>query len=264
MATEADPPAPPEPPAPAPGEGGSGARTFTVGAVVVASLDAFFRRIGYFVVLGVTCHLPYFIAVAAMRPSAGGLDRGEILFLDILAPMVCGGVLAAMAIHEVILEANGGRPSPADTLRAVAPRLLPVLLVSLISQFLIVLGLVVLVVPGLMAACFLWVATPATLIERTGVFESLSRSMTLTKGRRWPIFGLFLIYAVVLEGAPIAMIEGYLSLSENQGTLVEDLLYASVYALLAPIYAIATAYAYIFLKIEKEGVDVEALAEVFA
>jgi hypothetical protein len=42
-----------------------------------------------------------------------------------------------------------------------------------------------------------FVATPACVLERLGVFQSLGRSRTLTQGHRWRIFGIFLLLFAV-------------------------------------------------------------------
>ena len=47
------------------------------------------------------------------------------------------------------------------------------------------------------------VAAPAQVVERTGVFGAFSRSAELTRGHRWPIFGLLVIYLHRLRRHPL-------------------------------------------------------------
>jgi hypothetical protein len=42
-----------------------------------------------------------------------------------------------------------------------------------------------------------FVASPACVVERLGVFQSLGRSQMLTKGHRWRLFGMFLLLFAV-------------------------------------------------------------------
>src|SRR5258705_7268078 len=51
-----------------------------------------------------------------------------------------------------------------------------------------------------MLYCMLYVAVPACVIEKRRAFASMGRSRALTRGYRWPIFGLFLILRIVLIG----------------------------------------------------------------
>jgi hypothetical protein len=53
------------------------------------------------------------------------------------------------------------------------------------------------IAPLWMLGTIWFVATPACALERQGVFQSLGRSRTLTKGHRWRIFGVFLLLFAV-------------------------------------------------------------------
>lgn len=256
----------------------SKAATFAVGAVLALTLDAFFRRLGHYVLLSLACHLPYLAARMAMLSEGRALGAGEHLFLDGGLQLVSESVLGALVIHDVVLEANGGRASLSKTFWDVLPRLTTVVLVGVIGQ-LFFLPLIVepalqlgvagnlliflISVCGVFAMCVLWVAPAAILVERASVLGSLGRSITLTAGRRWGIFGLLLLYlaAGILL---VLLLEGLLSLANVQGGLAETLILDGVSIFMAPVFAIATAYSYIYLRIEKEGVDVDALAEVFS
>ena len=42
-----------------------------------------------------------------------------------------------------------------------------------------------------------WImAVPAQVVEQPGVFGAIGRSADLTRGHRWPIFGLMIIFAI--------------------------------------------------------------------
>ena len=53
-------------------------------------------------------------------------------------------------------------------------------------------------VPGLMMAVAWIVAAPALVVERTGVFGAFSRSAQLTRGRRWVLFALGVIFFIAV------------------------------------------------------------------
>ncbi|HWW26326.1 MAG TPA: hypothetical protein VNZ85_10575 [Caulobacter sp.] len=115
------------------------------------------------------------------------------------------------------------------------------------------------------------------MVEKIGVFEAFARSRDLTRGRRWPIFGLFVVYAIaaaVLNGvilaafAPFALgkslpvgasVDG-LAQSMNLVQLVADPLVATITTLVSTA-GLATLY--FELCSSREGVGPEALASVF-
>ena len=59
-------------------------------------------------------------------------------------------------------------------------------------------GAILLLVPGLILAVMWSVVAPACVVERTGVFGAFSRSQELTRGYRWPIFGLYVAFFVLM------------------------------------------------------------------
>lgn len=71
--------------------------------------------------------------------------------------------------------------------------------VSFLSGFGIVLGLILLVIPGIILFVRWSIAVPIVLSERQGASAALRESWYRTEGHFWPIFGLFLlIYVPVL------------------------------------------------------------------
>lgn len=59
-----------------------------------------------------------------------------------------------------------------------------------------VLGFMLLLIPGLILMCLWSLVVPACVLERLGPLSSLSRSARLTKGYRWPVFGLILLTVI--------------------------------------------------------------------
>jgi uncharacterized membrane protein len=106
----------------------------------------------------------------------------------------------------------------------------------------------------------LWVAVPVTVIERPGVFASLSRSAVLTKGYRWRIFGAYLLITLlvaILFGVIAVVVAPLVGVSAT--ILVEWLGSAASSA----VGAVLSAVGYFRLRSIKEGVDIEDVAKVF-
>jgi uncharacterized membrane protein len=131
--------------------------------------------------------------------------------------------------------------------------------VALCTGLLISVGAVLLVVPGLMLACRYYVAMPACITENEGVFASMARSAGLTKGYRWQIFGVFLLVTVttVLGGMVIGFV------AANFGPIVLQIA-STVWQVLAGAFgAVVAAIVYYNLRVVKEGVDIDRIAQVF-
>jgi hypothetical protein len=148
-----------------------------------------------------------------------------------------------------------------ESLRAGCHRSAAVIGVAVCSSVLIALGFALLIIPGLIVATMLLVATPVCVVERLGPFGSMERSAQLTKGHRGKIFGLLVLLAVpvVIVGAAIdtaAEIADVSAVVASAGHVVWDATWGAAYAVL--VIAI-----YHDLRVAKEGVDTAQIAAVF-
>ena len=76
-----------------------------------------------------------------------------------------------------------------------------ILAIGLLQMLATVIGILLLIVPGIIVGLMLSVAVPVCVIDALGPIQSLKRSMALTKGSRWRILGLFMtVFAVALVG----------------------------------------------------------------
>ncbi|HMI19035.1 MAG TPA: hypothetical protein VK533_05775 [Sphingomonas sp.] len=106
------------------------------------------------------------------------------------------GVLVGTA-----LQRRDGRQSDLLGALAAAARRLPIALpVSLLYLAGFILGFVLLVVPGIMLLTMWAVVGPVLVAERTGLFETFSRSRALTRNTRWRIFLLLLVAGIAVGG----------------------------------------------------------------
>jgi hypothetical protein len=123
---------------------------------------------------------------------AGGttLPSGIVLatVLGLLVTTIGGPVVAGIATAYAGAQAVGrdGRGAVTERLRG---RWVPLLGVGVIVGVLVAAGLMLLVVPGVIAYLVLALAAPALVMERGSVSTSLRRSATLTRGHRGRIVG---------------------------------------------------------------------------
>jgi len=103
-------------------------------------------------------------------------------------------------------------------------------------------------------------------VEGKGVFASFGRSAQLTKGRRWAIVGVFVLFtiSVVVPLVVIALTTGPSTdeLTAGQLTLVGAAGFV-FYALTTAFYTVLVTVAYFYLRIEKEESGVEDVVRVF-
>ena len=169
----------------------------------------------------------------------------------------------AMLVYGAFQELRGKPVSLLQSLQAGWRRILPVIGLAVCASILTALGFMVLIVPGLIVATMLFVATPVCVVERLEIdpFSSMERSAQLTKGHRWKIFGLLLIAAIPLSigGAvfnSLAEIAGPAGVLALISQVIGEAIWSAVYAVLA----IAT---YHDLRVAQEGVDTAEIAAVF-
>lgn len=138
------------------------------------------------------------LAAALSAPLKTTTTLGSVTIGGALIVMIGGLMLQGVVIHAVISKLNG-RPAGFDDLIKVGLRaVLPLFGLAIVSTFALTFGFVLLLVPGLIL-CVLWsVASPSLVIEKRGIFSSLQRSRDLTRGHRWAIFGLLVVYFILI------------------------------------------------------------------
>ena len=89
--------------------------------------------------------------------------------------------------------------SISETVRAATPYLGAVALASILAGIAIVIGLALVIVPGLYLITIWAVIVPVIVIERSGAIAAFGRSRELVRGRGWHVFAtLVLVYVILL------------------------------------------------------------------
>jgi hypothetical protein len=181
------------------------------------------------------------------------VDALGLGLLGAIVHLVCS-VATSICITWGAFQAMGGRkPEWEPILRQVQGPLFGRLLALGCIQY-VVIGLsAILVIPPLFLLPLWAVTIPAMMVERTDIGASFQRSVDLTRHRRLPILGTFLLWALIFV-AGAAMIIALL----GHGALSHLVLwvYAAVAAtVLQPLPAIF----YVLLREEKEGATVEQI-----
>lgn len=231
----------------------------SVGTAIGRATELYLRHFLPFFLIGVVACIP-FAAWIYYVADTGRFGSGEavvaMVFLTILSSSFCD----AMVIRGTF-QAMRGRPvSALSSIKHAASRFFPVVAVSIVSTLIVVVGLLLLLIPGYIASCVLAVAIPVCVIESKSVGDSMSRSASLTRGSRWGIFGLLFCVGIadrIVEFIIAAIFAG--SGATGSFAFVEVLWMSMVLSYVAVVWTVV----YHDLRAAKEGVDLEQIAAVF-
>ncbi len=109
--------------------------------------------------------------------------------VGLLISIVCLGALTAV-VTQVL---DGGQPRILAAIDVGLRRFFPVVGACGYAGLLVLLGFILLVVPGFVLTTWYFLVVPVCVLERLGPGASLRRSAALSKGERWRIFALFLV-----------------------------------------------------------------------
>ena len=120
------------------------------------------------------------------------------------------------------------------------PVLGPLILVAIVAGIVIVIGFVLIIVPGLILLTIWSVAVPVVVIEKPPGLGALGRSRELVRGNGWQVFGVILIlYFLVLVVSVALQATG-----NSAGTGVGIVVAVIVGVLTAPLPALAQSVLY--------------------
>jgi hypothetical protein len=254
------------------GSAASGA-PFRLGAALGKAFTLFGRQFGKFLLLALIPMIALLFFTLLLRPGgplAGARVPNSFAFASYA---VLAGILTfvlqiiaqATTLYGAFQEMRAQPFTIRQSLNVGFRRALPVIGVALLGALLAALGAILLLVPGIIIACMLYVAVPVCVIEKRGVIGSLDRSAKLTKGYRWSIFGLLLLVVVgAAIGGMIVGVAGKVVLGRSGVSLIlGQVLNFGRQVVTTAFGAVLVAVVYHDLRAAKEGIDIDNLANVF-
>lgn len=205
-----------------------------------------------------------------------GFNSGMVMWwvLGFLMFVITATILQATLIHTTVQDLNGGKATIGQSLATGLRALLPLIGLSFLFSIGVILGFMLLLVPGVMLLVAWFVAVPALIVDRTGVTGALGRSAQLTRGNRWRVFGLLVIMYVALF--IISLIVGAITGVSAMGagadpTALRDIQMSPLTIGLnvvsqtigSMISAAGVAVLYVELRRARDGVGAQSLADVF-
>jgi hypothetical protein len=245
-------------------------RPLTVGEILDTSFSLYRRHFTALATVALICTgVP--LVLRLFLETAGGIFSNLALALLYGISLVVLNLVATGATVFIVSESYLGRPiSAREALDRATPYIGRILVCSLLMAFVVGLGFLLLLVPGIMLAVGLALAIPTVVLEpRSSASAALSRSWELTRGARWRIFGLGVTLLVLLY-IPVLAITGLLALLLSPGQAVigpgSGLMIAVlalsgiVQMLIYPLFYCVLTVTYYDLRVRKEGFDLELLA----
>jgi hypothetical protein len=252
--------------------------SFDFGRVVERTFRVIGTNFGLFAVSALVLVVaPVFLATTGGLLGKSTIAFGLSSFFGGLTALVGGFILQGVIVHAAISKLNGRSVEPGEAVGVGARFLLPLLGLAIMSTLAMALGFTLLFVAGMILAVMWCVAAPALVMEKRGIFASLQRSRALTRGHRWSIFGLLIVYFILTiiislvvqgvstaAGVPTALASAMTGAGAlTPGIVTSTLLSALISGLQGVVGAAGVASIYYELRTTKEGVAPEQMASIF-
>jgi uncharacterized membrane protein len=242
-------------------------RPLTVGEMIDHSLKVYRRSFGPMVLIALLANVvPTVLGVYIVM--SGGVRELPVLWGANLVLSIVMGAIATAATVFLVSESYLGRQIGAgDAIIRAFKFIWPLIVLSIGVGLAVMVGFILLIIPGIIIACGLMVSTQALVLEDVTATEAMSRSWNLTKGFRMKLFGLvFLVFILIL--IPSIVIGFFTTPTQPDLTdlealrkkiIVASVIQQVVTVILYPLLYCALTIAYYDLRIRKEGFDLELL-----
>ncbi|MEV6642393.1 hypothetical protein [Amycolatopsis sp. NPDC051371] len=156
--------------------------------------------------------------------------------------------------------------------RELQPRLLPLIGVAFVYSLVTTIGLMLCIIPGVLAWVFWALAAPALVLERGTFRQAFGRSLRLVSGAFWRVLGILLLARVIqslfenIIQLPFAFGTGLFDQVLNPGKVTlpstGDLLLQSAGQIVSgtiaiPFVTLVTVIVYLDQRMRREGMDIE-------
>jgi len=164
-----------------------------IGGVLRTTIEITRRNIGPMLLLAaVFGSLP--VLVIDLAATLAHVSAQSVNLLARLVSFLSGMVLQGALIHLTLAHLDGRGATWNESIAAGLKTFRGLFGISFIAGAGVFLGFILLIAPGVMLGVMWCVAGPVLVAERRGLSPAFTRSAALTRGHRWKIFALLLIY----------------------------------------------------------------------
>ena len=180
-------------------------RPFTVGELLDGAFSLYRRNFISFFAAGLMPNVPLILLWLALPVFAGSggqelVDSTTVLSLPYSS--LSGVLIWAALVHATMRSYEGAQVSASEALVAGFRKLPASIVATIVALFLITLGLILLIIPGLIAAAMFFAIIQVIVVEKRGPFAALDRSRHLSKGARLRILGVIML-ALFIAALPV-------------------------------------------------------------
>ena len=118
-----------------------------------------------------------------------------ILFIALIAISIWMGILLSRVSYQATMS---GKADLAAAQKDWTKVIWPMVVVSILTNIIIMIGLIILIVPGIILALMYFSAPYLAVIDNKKIGESLSQSIQLSKGHKWDLFVKLLVSSAVI------------------------------------------------------------------
>ncbi|TMK78013.1 MAG: hypothetical protein E6G45_07830 [Actinobacteria bacterium] len=191
-----------------------------------------------------------YVAVALI----GALLTAALTWLGVLIALFVSLVALfwlQAALVKAVEDVRDGRVdlSLGETFEAARPHLGSVAVAAILAGLGIVIGLLLLIVPGLVLLTWWAVIVPVVVLENRSAGESFSRSRELVRGYGWGVFGVILLVILLLFGFNLLLSLILTPLADWLQSFVSQIVSGT---LTAPFIAVVLTLLYFRLRAAKE------------
>ncbi len=243
-------------------------RQYSFGETIGKGFNLYFNNFIAFVLVSLLCQVPTILFYKFINSTSPPTDLSGLgsylaqLMVAVVFNIVVQGFLSAYIIHLVSKKFLESNPTGRDNnITSIFPYIFPVIGLSIVVGFAVLFSCLALIVPGIIVALGFSVATEVMVIEKRKIRESMDRSWNLTKGKKGSVF-LIILVAMIITLSIDQSVLALLRLIHLDTELLTYLQYA-ISAITAPVQSCIMVVVYFNLRIEKEGFNIEHLAQQF-
>ena len=211
----------------------------TVGGVLDQSFALYQRFFWRFVATAAVVFAVLDLLSALGATVSGDLATALLLLLLGIVISIVGTYWVQGALTEAVRDVRDGRidTTIGELYERTRPRLPALIVAGILATLGIVLGLILLIVPGLYLLTRWVLIIPVIVIEGRSAGESFTRSTQLTAGHRWTVLGVVVVTLLIYIIAG-AIVSGILSalLPDFLGAWLGNL---AVHSMFTPLLALA-------------------------
>lgn len=250
----------------------------TIGKILDKSFQFIFKNIVWIALVGVIVTLPETIIaiILYLNQPLDDTDTTQTYVLSTITGMPWLAASSVMLMISIFIwpilsgtvtllvgqQFCGKKMTFSEGFKNSVKKWIPLILLQLLIWLAIGLGMVLFIIPGLIALCAAACAVPAMMFEDLGPKEAFGRSWNLTKGSRLRIFGYFLLVGIIIKSALTlpSMIMEFLPIDPIYRIGLSSLISTPFHVL----WQAVTALLFFDLCMRKEAMDLEVQANTIS